>query len=445
MKKNTGNTSVQTTKSKKAKGGKTKSQFDIQSPTLPGDVSKVENEGMTGKAPENKPEIATGEIEATQEAIKTDVEQTKGNLPAFVPLPVNPVDNTTEIQVGDELSTCVQVWNGNEENTYPEIVLIGEQPREDKRPLSNVLARFEYVPEKLQAGGKNSKYSILRCSDNGLLVGKPFSSSYGLLDNGGFNAVVLSICNVLDTMGLKWKIATTGTLMERERSFISIELAEGQNFEIDGRVFQSKLNCLNSIPSNSGCTVTFANNTFCVCCRNTFAHALHDKEGAKFHAAIKHTKGMKAALGDIPKLVEAYFSSNAALFKQLKTFAEFPVSLGEAESYFAAFISGDKEAIKTRGANIIEKLKELFAKGKGNKGETALDLFQAVTEYYTHYSAGETEDKTKQFESSEIGSGAQNKDGFYQTLVKAVQDKAKFTAIAKVGETLLVNYRNQGK
>lgn len=454
MKKIDSSVATTTTPKRKSKKGANvaKSQIAIAAPITQAEIekSKVETttpDGMTGQAPLPIAPIvptipANGESEATNEAIKIDSERAEGNttLPAFVE---KNVDNETQVTVGDELSCSVDVWNKNEERYYDNIVLMGEQPREDKRPLSNVLARFEYVPEKMQVGGKNTRYSILRCSDNGLIVGKPFSQSYGLLDNGGFNSVVLSICNELDNKGIKYKIATTGTLMERERSFISIELSEGQDFEIDGRVFQSKLNCLNSIPSNSGCTVTFANNTFCVCCRNTFAMALHNKDGAKFHAAIKHTKGMKAALGDIPRLIEAYFSGNNLLFKQLKAFQEFPVSLGEAESYFAAFVAGDAEAIKTRGANIIERLKVLFTKGAGNKGVTALDMFQAVTEYYTHESAGQTDDKTKQFESSEIGSGANNKGTFYQWLVKHTQERAGFTAIAKVGETLLVQYRKQ--
>ena len=381
------------------------------------------------------PAIVMGEAEAITETICADTARAEGtsDKPAFVD-----IDNSGGA-IPDELTTATQTWNSKE---IAPITL--------RDPARSVLARFEYVP---QAGeGAFTGYSRLVCSDNGKPVGKPFAGSYGLLNNDGFMGVIETICAVLDKLGLKWSIATTGSLMERERTFCAIQLAEGGEVVIGGRVFKAFLNCLNSIPSNSGCTVTFANNTFCVCCRNTFAHVLQNKNGEKFHAAIKHTKGMKAALADIPVLVEAYFANNNALFANLKAFSVFPVGLVDAENYFTAFIGRtlkgeltDKTELKTRSANIVETLQGLFVKGKGNNGETALDLFSAVTEFYTHFSAGESEDRLKQYTSSEVGDGYVNKGEFYQWLVKHAQSKASFQAVARVGETLLINYRKGGK
>lgn len=387
---------------------------------------------------------ATGETEATTEEIKKDIARSEGTQPTSE-VGINPEET---VKIMDELTTSVVTWNNRN--------LIDIQLREN----SNVLNRFDYVPTQLVLpDGKKTKYSILTCSDNKIVVGKPFAGewvddngkkhqgSYGLLNNSDFICVIESICAVLDSMGLKWKVATTGTLKNRERSFISLVLCERDSFTVDGREIKAYLNCLNSIPSNAGCTVTFANNTFTICCRNTAAMVLRNKDGAKFHAAIKHTKGMKAALKDIPLLVEAYISGNERLFKDLKSFSEFPISLEQAEQYFAAFIGRDSEGgltdkteLKTRSANIVETLRELFVKGDGNRGETAFDAWNAVTQFYTHMSAG-AKDTVKQFESSEIGSGYQNKGEFYQWLVTHLQSKSAFQAVARVGDTLLVNYR----
>lgn len=382
---------------------------------------------------ETSPVIVSGDAEATRQAVCDDVARGNGEQVAA------DVNNARET-IADELTNSVSTWNSKQ---VAPIVL---------RESSNILARFEYAPEPLLAGDKPSGYSILRCTDNGLLVGKPFAQSYGLLNNSDFIGVIETICAVLDKMGLKWNIATTGTLMSRERSFISISLAEQSMFKIGEREFQAFLNCLNSIPSNSGCTVTFANNTFCCCCRNSFAHALQKTDGVKFHAAIKHTRGMNGALADIPVLVEAYFTGNEKLFKNLNAFAAFPVGLIDAEEYFAAFIGRnikgeltDKTELKTRSANIIETLQNLFVRGKGNKGETALDLFSAVTEYYTHFSAGDSGNKLKQYTSSEAGDGYVSKGEFYSWLVKHVQEKSAFQAVAKVGNALLINYRKRAK
>lgn len=383
---------------------------------------------------------ATGKTEATEETVKTDIARSNAVL--------NGTQSPDAFVEAEDILTCradAEIWNFSMAEKFETINL---------RDKSCVHSRFEYVPSNLiLPSGRKSRYQALTCSDNGLEVGKPFASSYGLLNNADFIGIVESIQNVLTTLGLKSEINTTGFLQNRERSFITIKIDQNSSTVIDGREFKQFLNCLNSIPSNSGCTVTFANNSFCVCCRNTFSHCLHGRDGTKFHCAIKHTKGMKAALADIPVLVEAYFASNEALFANLKAFSVFPMGLQDAEEYFAAFLARtakgeltDKTELKSRSANMVDALTNLFVKGKGNKGETALDLFQAVTEYYTHFSAGETEDKTKQFESSEIGSGAVNKGEFYSWLVAMMQGKDKAfakDAVCKVGNTLLVAYRNK--
>ena len=377
-------------------------------------------------------DIATGNTESNIETVKADdirADAQTGNEQAQAIVTTMPV-------IGGELYTSVKTWNSKDEQ---EITLRGNR---------NILATFEYVPQAMLANGVDTGFKILQCSDNQKIVGKPFADSYGLVNNNDFIGVIESICAVLDSMGIKWKVTTTGTLQDRERSFISLGIDCASSVMIAGREFRAFLNCLNSIPSNQGCTVTFANNTFCVCCSNTFAAVLQNKDGAKFHAAIKHTKNVKAALQDIPVLIECYFAGNQALFSKLKYFSEFPVALTQAEQIFTAFISRDnsgnlteKGELATRSANIIERLKELYLKGKGNSGETALDVFQAATEFYTHFSAGESDNETKQFNSSEIGVGYKTKNEFYQLLVKATQSTENFNAVARVGDIVLTNYK----
>ena len=382
------------------------------------------------------------EPEAIPQAIADDKARANGEQPAADAVPVTtdvaPVDNRP-IQIPDELTASWETWNCKGEDVKP-IVL-----RDASR---SILARFEYVPEPLMAGAVKTDWSILRCNDNGRLVGKPFAGSYGLLDNNGFMGIIETICAVLDKMGIKWSIATTGSLMDRERTFVSIKMEGFDSYQIDGREIKAFLNCLNSIPSNSGCTVTFANNTFTVCCRNTFAMALHNKEGAKFHAAIKHTSGMRAMLADVPVMVEAYISGNQELFANLKAFSEFAVDAPTAEGYFAAFIGrtakgelSDKVELTARSAGMVDTLAGLFTHGKGNKGRTAFDLFNAITEYYTHMSAGESDNKLKQYTSSEAGAGLVSKGEFYQWLVMHTQTAAGVQGVARVGDTLLINYR----
>ena len=59
---------------------------------------------------------------------------------------------------------------------------------------------------------------------------------------------------------------------------------------------------------------------------------------------------------------------------------------------------------------------ELFRIGKGNTGRNALDLISGATDYFTHESSGESDNRWKQVTSSEIGSASKAKAEFLTTL-----------------------------
>lgn len=328
----------------------------------------------------------------------------------------------------DLLTSSMAVWNNSEE-----LEPIGLQD-----PKRNVLASYDVVPETLEIGGHPTEYCMLKTTDEGLPVGVPFKpSTYNVLDNKGFIDLISQLCDGLDRLGMKYSLATTGTLRGRGRVFIALAIDGMTEYAVGNRVFNSFLNCLNSV--DKSCAVTFSNNTFCVCCANTFSKALTG-EDSPFHAKVRHTKNMNVVLSDIPLLVEAWISGNEAIFNKLQAFESFGMSLTQAENTFAAFLAGEKpEAIlKIRNLNLIDKLKGLFSHGKGNNGETMLDVFSAVTDFYSHESAGKTKDPFKQMESSEIGDGQTRKVSFFSLLSEMADKTERFDGICKVGEHVLI-------
>ena len=76
---------------------------------------------------------------------------------------------------------------------------------------------------------------------------------------------------------------------------------------------------------------------------------------------------------------------------------------------------------------------ELFKTGKGNKGENFADLFQGITDYYTHESAG-GEDVQKQINSSEFGNAAAMKSFAYVLL----GDDKRTASTIKIGNKILI-------
>jgi len=400
----------------------------------------------------------TGNAEASQDTIAADAIRAQAQAGNLIAAQVLVASGAVAFSEAEDKLTCTadsNAWNAKG-NQVERIALRGidGQPAEN-----NLLAAFDYVSTSLfvNVGAKQvaTPFNILTCSDDGLVVGRAFNpKTYSLLGNQKFLDVIGQITNQLDKLGLKWEVVTTGTLYNRERTFLTVRILDDSltTLQLDSkRQFRQFLNCLNSIPSNSGCTVTFANNSFCVCCRNTFAHCLHGADGTEFHVAFKHTSYLAQNLADIPVLVESFFASNAALFANLKRFHTVGIDVETAEKYFTAFIARDakdgltdKQTLSTRSENIVKELTGLFVNGKGNEGKTAVDMFQAVTEYYTHLSSGATDNLWKQFQSSEAGFGMQAKSSFYSWLVASLQDNSRnFGAVAKVGDTILVATRKK--
>ncbi len=75
----------------------------------------------------------------------------------------------------------------------------------------------------------------------------------------------------------------------------------------------------------------------------------------------------------------------------------------------------------------------LFATGKGNHGKDWSDVFQAVTDYYTHESAGTKATAQEQEESSEYKTGATKKARAYAIL----QNDAAIAATVAKGRAYL--------
>lgn len=337
----------------------------------------------------------------------------------------------------DRLTTSIPTWNNKD---CAPITL--------RDPIRCVPASFEYVPEKLVTeSGISTGFNILRCSDNGAIVGVPYNpKTYSLLNNDAYLRNIEEIGIQLDKLGVKWSVATTGTLDNRGKVFVSLKIENHSEFSVDGRVVQMALSALNSVDKSTN-WVYCGNSTF-VCCANTFK-ITYDGDGSSLYVRGKHSAGMMNVIGDVPKIVALYISGNEKFVKQLKAFSAFPIGLTDAEEIFAAWLGTDAKGnvptlpISTRTANMVERLTALFVKGKGNKGESAFDLFQAVTEYYTHESAGKSLDAAKQFNSSEIGDGAKAKADFFGTLGGMLDDSTKLRAFATVGNQILVAYRNK--
>jgi hypothetical protein len=221
----------------------------------------------------------------------------------------------------------------------------------------------------------------------------------------------------LDDASVKYKIASIGSVCNRTKVFISIELNEGKSFKVGDRVFEFNLNALSS--HDGSAKAMFMDSSICIVCQNTFNFNVNQfkgkgaKDGIRF--AVKHTKNSGIALVNVAKGIEDVISNRALFCAELEELATKKVNEDDAQHFLTGLILPETaEAISTRSANNVETLMGLWKSGPGNVGENRLDLFSAVTDFYTHSHSGRGNEA--QFVSSEFGGGQKMKDRAFQSL-----------------------------
>lgn len=276
--------------------------------------------------------------------------------------------------------------------------------------------------------GVKTDYCQLVATDNpSIRIGSPVHcETYQPISNADFLRIAQDAI-----LGIKGaEVVSVGSYCGRGRVSVSVQLEQLASFEAAGRKFLPYLNFLNSHDMSAPFSV--ATSTTCVVCNNTFGMALQDTKGqlsgiraAKEAASkekvlkirLKHTKNVGQRLEGIPEIVDGFLGAQAEFQAIMNTLGSETVRASDAKPLFTGFLmrptlpsdvsKATKEELElsTRRANQIDRLGELFRNGPGNRGETMADAFSAVTDYYTHESAGGFDSIDKQLVSSEFGTG----------------------------------------
>jgi hypothetical protein len=261
-------------------------------------------------------------------------------------------------------------------------------------------------------------------SDDGLPVGDAVSGSYGIIQN---HQLWDTLVKGLDDCSVKYKVASIGSVCDRTKVFISIELNEGRTFHVGNRQFDFYLQAL-STHDGSG-RALFMDSSICTVCANTFGFNLSQfkEKGEKLRFAVKHTKNSSLELVNVAEGIENLVSNRALFVAELDKLGDKKVSQDQALMFSVGLLSSEAAEesgkISTRTMNRAEELRNLFLKGKGNSGENRLDLFSAFTDLYTHSSSGRG--NKAQFVSSEFGAGQKMKERVFTSLVSDIAfDKA---------------------
>lgn len=332
-------------------------------------------------------------------------------------------------------------------------VEMGWHGKTDIRPdLSldnNWLTEWDVVPVQMEKRGKPSKWTVLECSDLGdeLEVGAPYNpETFQPVSNKDFLQMVKESIG-----GTSHKVFSAGSVRNRGRVFISIELCGMEKFKAAGREFGAYLNFGNGHDKSSVLWCNTSN--ICTVCDNTFTFNLFavenkqsvspqaEKEDDNIAIRQRHTKNVKLRLPEISRLVDKAVGVQAEFQLELDKLHQVEAPIKVVKPLFAGFIGRNvanvEKGLSTRALNTVNRLTDLYVGGAGNSGRTLADAFQAATDYYTHESSG-GENVMRQYLSSEYGAGNVAKVEFWNV----VRDNTRRLEVAARGEELLVNTKD---
>jgi len=282
-------------------------------------------------------------------------------------------------------------------------------------------------------------WSFFRCSDDGKPAGVPVAESYIALSNARFWEIVQNAVG-----GTGATIESAGTIYDRCRRFVTVKLGTDlDTFKVGDREFNNRFSLLDSIDGSTN--FYGVNSSTCVVCANTFAVVMGDHSG-EFRFKIRHSKNILPKIENMEKAIDQFLGVTAQFKKALSIANEIPVTPVDARSLFAGWAATDTNGMSSRSFNTVTRLTELFNRGAGNNGETLLDAFSAVTDYYSHESSGGADQpgfRMKQTISSEFGSGSRKKQDFFANLftAKGKEDpifaRDSFDALVSRGRTVI--------
>lgn len=147
-------------------------------------------------------------------------------------------------------------------------------------------------------------------------------------------------------------------------------------------------------------------------CQNTMNAALRNCSN---QFKIRHRKNYaskKQEAQQILNLAIGYFDDLQIVMNQL---AEEEVTSSYVEGFVSSLIPSAKEVTATRTENKRDDIVYLFSNGRGNKGRTKWDLFNAVTEYVDHHSVGRI--TTSRLYQSDVDSNIKNESRFERSIL----------------------------
>ncbi len=182
---------------------------------------------------------------------------------------------------------------------------------------------------------------------------------------------------------------------------------------------------LNFVSSHDGSLNLKAyDSTIRIVCANTLRWSLEAAGEVGF--TIRHTKNAEIALQNLPELVNNILKGRTNFKEVMEYLESCKVDSNEALAMAAGYfmVESGAEKLSTRSLNAATEIVNLYANGRGNKGQSLYDLANGATEYWTSgQGVGMKADMATKAYKSEYGMAADHKTRFVELL--ANEDERK--------------------
>lgn len=300
---------------------------------------------------------------------------------------------------------------------------------------------WDYIVKPVFVEGKKTPFCVLGVTDDCPVdivnpeTGAPTGETHPLIVGDMFNPDTFkpilnvklnaALAKAIDGTGLV--LESNGSIMNRGRTFYSFHMPDSAGEGHKGYLnIGNGNNQTSPLWVNTSVTKTVCNNTFTL-----------NMGSAGCIMEVKKTKFSELKIENFGRAIDAMLKGQKEYAKQLGILGNAACDETTAREFFAGFLCDDPTIpMSTRAANTVDTLIALYKTGAGNKGVSFNDVFQALTDYYTHSAANSGDDaaaRWKNFVSSEFGAGNKAKQKAWNIVIDAKLRKS----VVNIGKGVL--------
>jgi len=186
-----------------------------------------------------------------------------------------------------------------------------------------------------------------------------------------------------------YKLETAGVIDEGKKVWILAKTPD--TFQVGDDMIQGFVLLYTSHDGSSGSC--FRDTSVRVVCNNTLTWALGKKGGYEYK--LRHTSSINSRMKELTGKLEEHKGNVAQAMDHMNRFVEVDMTPETLKLYIESvmpWLKGrHKESVpelgifvRNRAKPVYEKITDLFYNGKGNKGRTLWDAYNAITEFHDH-------------------------------------------------------------